>query len=187
MGHDRGARVGFRLALDHPERVTRLALLDIAPTLTVLASVDKEVAARIYHWFFLVQPDGLAERLIASDPGFYMRWHLRQWSGGDDSFFAPEALAEYERCAADPAAIRANCDDVRALVSIDPEDDEADRGRRRITCPVLVLWGSNWIPGDLLPPWREWADDVRGRGASCWAFPCRGAARRDGGRAARLP
>jgi len=153
---------GFRLALDHPERVARVALLDIAPTLTVLASVNKDVARRIYHWFFLVQPDGLPERLIAADPAFYLRWHLRAWSGGADSFFAPEALAEYERCTADPAAIRANCDDVRALVSIDAEDDEADRGQRRIASPLLVLWGSNWIPGDLVPPWREWAGDVRG-------------------------
>jgi len=162
VGHDRGARVAFRLALDHPERVARLALLDIAPTLTVLASVDKDVAARIYHWFFLVQPDGLPERLIAADPSFFLRWHLRHWSGGDDSFFAPEALAEYERCLADPEAIRANCDDLRALVSIDAEDDGADRGRRRIACPLLVLWGSKWIAGDLVPPWLEWANDVRG-------------------------
>jgi haloacetate dehalogenase len=163
VGHDRGARVGFRLALDHPERVARLALLDIAPTLTVLASVDRDVAARIYHWFFLVQPDGLPERLIAAEPGFFLRWHLRHWSGGDDSFFAPEALAEYERCLADPAAIRANGDDLRALVSIDADEDEADRGRLRIACPLLVLWGSTWIAGDLVPPWLEWADDVRGR------------------------
>jgi haloacetate dehalogenase len=163
VGHDRGARVGFRLALDHPERAARLALLDIAPTLTLLASVDKDVATRIYHWFFLVQPDGLPERLIGADPGFFLRWHLRRWSGGDDSFFAPDALAEYERCLADPEAIRANCEDVRALTSLDPEDDEADRGRRRIACPLLVLWGSRWIDADLVVPWREWADDVRGR------------------------
>ena len=163
VGHDRGARVGFRLALDHPDRVARLALLDIAPTLTVLASVDKDVAARIYHWFFLVQSDGLPERLIAADASFFLRWHLRHWSDGDDSFFAPEALAEYERCFADPAAIRANGDDLRALVSIDAEHDALDRGRRRLDCPLLVLWGSKWIAGDLLPPWLEWCDDVRGR------------------------
>jgi haloacetate dehalogenase len=170
VGHDRGARVGFRLALDHPERVARLALLDIAPTLTVLASVDKDVAARIYHWFFLVQPDGLPERLIAADPSFFLRWHLRHWSSGDDSFFAPEALAEYERCLANPEAIRANGDDLRALVSIDAEDDAADRGRRRIACPLLVLWGSKWIAGDLVPPWLEWADDVRGHPVSAGHF-----------------
>jgi haloacetate dehalogenase len=170
VGHDRGARVGFRLALDHPGRVARLALLDIAPTLTLLASVDKDVAARIYHWFFLVQPDGLPERLIAADPGFFLRWHLRHWSGGDDSFFAPGALAEYERCLADPEAIRANCEDVRALTSIDPQDDEADRGRQRIACPLLVLWGSRWIDADLVPPWLEWADDVRGRALAAGHF-----------------
>jgi haloacetate dehalogenase len=170
VGHDRGARVGFRLALDHPERVARLALLDIAPTLTVLASVDRDVAARIYHWFFLVQPDGLPERLIASDPGFFLRWHLRHWSGGDDSFFAPEALAEYERCLADPDAIRANGDDVRALVSLDALDDEADIGRRRIACPLLLLWGTRWTTADLVPPWREWADDVRGRAIDAGHF-----------------
>jgi haloacetate dehalogenase len=170
VGHDRGARVGFRLALDHPERVARLALLDIAPTLAVLASVDKDVATRIYHWFFLVQPDGLPERLIAADPGFFLRWHLRHWSGGDDSFFAPEALAEYERCLADPDAVRANGDDLRALVSIDAQDDEADLGRRRIACPLLLLWGTRWIAADLVPPWLEWADDVRGQALDAGHF-----------------
>jgi haloacetate dehalogenase len=170
VGHDRGARVGFRLALDHPDRVVALALLDIAPTLTVLASVDKDVATRIYHWFFLVQPDGLPERLIAADTGFFLRWHLRHWSGGSDAFFAPAALAEYERCLSDPEAVRANGDDLRALVSIDAEDDEADRGRRRIACPLLVLWGSRWIGGDLVPPWLEWADDVRGRALDAGHF-----------------
>ena len=170
VGHDRGARVGFRLALDHPERVTKLALLDIAPTLAVLASVNKDVATRIYHWFFLVQPDGLPERLIATDPAFYLRWHLRRWSAGDDSFFDPEALAEYERCIADPEAIRANCEDVRALVSVDPADDAADLGRRRIACPLLVLWGSRFISGDVREAWRPWADDVRGRALDCGQF-----------------
>ncbi len=170
VGHDRGARVGFRLALDHPERVARLALLDIAPTLTVLASVDKDVAARIYHWFFLVQPDGLPERLIAADPSFFLRWHLRHWSGGDDSFFAPEALAEYERCLADPEAIRANGDDLRALVSIDAEDDAADRGRRRIACPCSSCGARNGSPETCVPPWLEWADDVRGHPLSAGHF-----------------
>ena len=169
-GHDRGARVAFRLALDHPERVEKLALLDIAPTLAVLASVTKDVATRIYHWFFLVQPPDLPERLIEGDPAFYLRWHLRSWSGGDDSFFASDALAEYERCFRDPAAIRANCEDVRALASIDADDDQADLGRRKIACPLLVLWGSRWIAGDLLEPWRAWADEVRGRPLDCGHF-----------------
>lgn len=170
VGHDRGARVGFRLALDHPERVERLALLDIAPTLAVLDSVDRTVATRIYHWFFLAQPPDLPERLIASEPEFYLRWHLRSWSAGDDSFFAPEALAEYVRCFRDPDAIRANCEDVRALVSIDAAHDEADRGRRRIVCPLLVLWGARWIGGDLREVWRAWADDVRGGPLECGHF-----------------
>ena len=169
-GHDRGARVAFRLALDHPGRVARLALLDIAPTLTVLRSVDRDVATRIYHWFFLSQPADLPERLIAADPDFSLRWHLRAWSGGDDSFFAPEALAEYARCFRDPEAVAANCEDVRALTTIDAADDEADLGRKRIECPLHVLWGSTFVRGDLVAPWRDWADDVSGQALDAGHF-----------------
>jgi len=169
-GHDRGARVGFRLALDHPERVTRLALLDIAPTLTVLESLDARAASAMYHWFFLTQPYDLPERLIAADPAFYLRWHLRSWSGGREDFFDPEAVAEYVRAFSDPSAIHSTTEDIRALAGIDADDDRADRGRRRLRCPLLVLWAAKWKEGDLIAPWREWADDVRGRGMAAGHF-----------------
>ena len=165
VGHDRGARVGFRLALDHPDpRVARLALLDIAPTLTVLASVDKDVAARIYHWFFLVQSEWLPERLIAADASFFLRWHLRHWSDGRR--FCSSHLRRWRSTSAallTPLLSAPTATTSAPWSRIDAEHDALDRGRRRLDCPLLVLWGSEWIAGDLLPPWLEWCDDVRGR------------------------
>jgi haloacetate dehalogenase len=170
VGHDRGGRVAFRLALDSPERVAKLALLDIAPTLSMLEGTDQRSATASYHIYFLCQPYDLPERLIASDPAFFLRWHLRAWSGGQDGFFHPAALAEYERAAADPAAIHANCEDVRALTTIDAADDAADRGVRRLACPLLVLWGDRWRTGDLAALWHEWCDDVTARTLHCGHF-----------------
>lgn len=126
VGHDRGGRVTHRLALDHPGRVTRAAVLDIVPTYAVFRSTNKELALSTYHWFFLSQPFGLAERLIGGDPSFFLHWHLRAWSGGRDDFFSPQALAEYERCFRDAACIHATCEDYRAGASIDLEHDQAD-------------------------------------------------------------
>ena len=163
-GHDRGGRVAHRLALDHPERLTKVAVLDIAPSLAVFGAVNKEIAYGTYHWFFLSQPFDLPERLIGGDPSFFLRWHLRAWSGGRDDFFAPEALAEYERCFADPACIHATCEDYRAGASIDLEHDAADLGKK-ISCPFFVLWGEGRLDRhfDVLACWREWADDVAGK------------------------
>jgi haloacetate dehalogenase len=163
-GHDRGGRVAHRLALDHPGRLKRLAVLDIVPTLAVFEAVDRRIAASTYHWFFLSQPFDLPERLIGHESRFFLRWCLRTWSHGRDDFFAPEALAEYERCFADPACIHATCEDYRAGASIDLEHDAADRNRR-IGCPLLVLWGAGRLDAafDVLALWRERADDVRGR------------------------
>lgn len=172
VGHDRGGRVAHRLALDHPERVARVAVLDIVPTYAVFARTNKEVALSTYHWFFLSQPFDLPERLIGADPGYFLRWHLRSWSGGEDRFFAPEAVAEYERCFADPASIQATCEDYRAGASIDLVHDEADLGRK-LACPLLVLWGAqgkNDRLFDILASWRERAEDVRGRGLPCGHF-----------------
>lgn len=171
-GHDRGGRVAYRLALDHPERVTRLAVLDIVPTKTVFDAVDRRVATDTFHWFFLIQPHDLPERLIGGDPEFFLRHLLDRWSGDGLAPFAPEALADYVRCFRDPATIHATCEDYRAGASVDYEADAADHGRRRIACPVLVLWGGKGRVErrDPLVAWREWADDVRGGPLPCGHF-----------------
>jgi haloacetate dehalogenase len=165
-GHDRGGRVGYRMALDHPAAVTRLAVLDIVPTHTMWRRMGKELAVATYHWLFLAQPDGLPEKLIGADPAWWVREKLRRWAGDPDAF-APEAVAEYVRCFADPAAIHASCEDYRAGATVDDELDAADLGRRRIACPLLVLWGDRGIAlqaEDPLAAWRPWAGDLRGHG-----------------------
>ncbi|MFO1127778.1 MAG: alpha/beta hydrolase [Rhodospirillales bacterium] len=169
VGHDRGGRVAHRLVLDHPERVSRVAFLDIVPTRTVFATVDKAVATGYYHWFFLIQERGLPEHLIGADPDFYIRHKLNQWSGPDKSVFGDEAIAAYLEAFRDPAAIHASCEDYRAAASIDLEHDEADIDRR-IRCPVLVLWGEHGLVHrsyDPLAIWRERAVDVRGGALPC--------------------
>jgi haloacetate dehalogenase len=159
-GHDRGARVGYRLALDHPERVTRLAVLDIVPTAEVLRRADRESGLGYWHWFFLAQPAPFPERMIAADPDAYYR-HF------DAPFFDPEAVAAYRRSADDPATIHAMCEDYRAGATLDYAHDLADLNRkRRIGCPVLALWGARWHLEDwydVLAIWRAWAGDVTGR------------------------
>ena len=123
-GHDRGGRVGHRLALDHPERLERLAVLDIVPTRTIFRATNQRIANDYYHWFFLSQPYDLPEHMIGSDPIYYLRKKFGAWSGAQEPF-APEALAEYERCFT-PETIHASCEDYRAAASIDLEHDEAD-------------------------------------------------------------
>ncbi len=167
-GHDRGGRVAHRMALDHPERIDRLAVLDIAPTHKVFAAADRRLATLYYHWFFLIQPNGLPERLIGNDPEFYIR-HKMGGGLGDPEAFAPEAMAEYIRCFSDPATIHASCEDYRAAASIDLEHDEADLDRR-LNCPLLVLWGAKGVVAqlyDVLDVWRERAADVRGEALDC--------------------
>mgnify|MGYP003287775947 CR=1 FL=1 len=171
-GHDRGGRVGHRMALDHPAVVSRLAVLDIVPTHTMWRRMDKELAMATYHWLFLAQPDGLPERLIGADPEWWLREQLRRWAGDPDAF-APEAVAEYVGCFADPAAVHASCEDYRAGATVDDELDAADLGRRRIACPLLVLWGDRGIARqaeDPLAAWRPWAADLRGHGVPAGHF-----------------
>ena len=171
VGHDRGGRVSHRLALDHPERVVRVAVLDIAPTRTVFETVDQTVATVYYHWFFLIQPNGLPEKLIGTDPDDFLQRKLTAW-GADDDAFTAEAVAEYKRCFRDPAAIHASCEDYRAAATIDLEHDRADEDAR-IACPLLVLWGERGLVGrryDILNVWREKANDVRGQGIDCGHF-----------------
>lgn len=171
-GHDRGARVAHRMALDHPDRVERLAVLDIVPTHHVFATADATLARTYWHWFFLIQPGGLPERLIGSDPGFFLRTALEAWSGGGLAGFDPAAVAEYERCFFAEDAIHASCEDYRAGASIDLEHDEADLAER-LAMPLLALWGARGAVGALYEPlevWRERAADVRGRALDCGHF-----------------
>ena len=171
VGHDRGARVVHRMALDHAERIDKAAVLDIAPTLTMYEGTDMAFASAYYHWFFLIQPHDLPERLIGADPGYYLERKLAAW-GRVKGVFAPEAVAEYKRCFADPATIEATCEDYRAAASVDLEHDRADLGRR-IAAPLLVLWGGRGIVAatyDVLATWREKAEDVRGKALDCGHF-----------------
>ena len=129
VGHDRGGRVAHRLCLDHPDAVSQLAVLDISPTRTMYARTDQAFATAYYHWFFLIQPFDLPERLIGADPAYYLQRKLGGWGTGL-AHFDPRALAEYERCFSDPATIHATCEDYRAAASIDLEHDAASESQK---------------------------------------------------------
>lgn len=163
--HDRGARVAHRLALDHPARVRRLMLLDIAPTLSMYEGTTEAFARAYWHWFFLIQPPPLPERLIEADPVAYLRDVMGRRHAGLEAF-APQALAAYERCIALPGTASAICSDYRASAGIDLDHDRADRSAgRRLAMPVRVLWGAQGVVGrcfDVMALWRNVAADVSG-------------------------
>jgi haloacetate dehalogenase len=160
VGHDRGARVAHRMALDHAEKINRLAFLDIIPTSTAFANVDKEMATAVFNWFFSIQPDGLPERLIGAEAAFYVQWILDHWSG-KKNVLAEEAVAEYKRCF-NAEVIRATNEEFRAAATIDLIHDEADQ-ERKIRCPLLLLWSSSsWKKFDILEVWRSRAENVQG-------------------------
>jgi haloacetate dehalogenase len=172
VGHDRGARVGHRMALDHPHAVDKLVLIDVAPTLTMYERTDMEFARRYFWWFFLIQPFDLPERLIGADPGYFLQRHISaqiKVPGSVD----PQVMAEYERCYADPATQHAICEDYRAAATIDLVHDRAD-ATKRVASPLLVLWGSLGVVGDLydVPAcWREKADNVTGHAIAAGHSP----------------
>ncbi|MDF2096440.1 alpha/beta fold hydrolase [Aquibaculum arenosum] len=173
-GHDRGARVGYRLCLDHPERVTRYASLDVIPTLEVWEAMDADGALATYHWPFLAVPAPVPERLIGSDPDFYLRHLLERWAA-DVTALDPAALEDCLTHFRDPAVIAATCEDYRAGATLDREHDRQDReAGRRITCPMLVLWGRDYLGHGGESPlavWRRWAEHVEGKGfAGCGHF-----------------
>ncbi|KAA3625991.1 MAG: alpha/beta hydrolase [Proteobacteria bacterium] len=170
-GHDRGARVAHRLVLDHPEKVRRACVMDIAPTLHMFRHTDQAFATGYYHWFFLIQGGGLPEHMIGADPEYYLRKKMGHWSA-PGAGFDPAAMAEYVRCFSDPETIRASCEDYLAAATIDLEHDAVDRDRR-IECPLLVLWGSRGFVHrtyDVLAVWRDYADNVTGRALDCGHF-----------------
>ena len=172
-GHDRGGRVGHRMALDDPDRVARLAVLDIVPTLQLLSNVTKGWAEESYHWFFMAQPFDFPEHFLSLDPAYYIRRKLDKKGVGLGPF-APEAMAEYLRCCT-PENIHAVCEDYRATLGLDFGMDRADfEAGRRIACPLLVIWGENSHVGRHLDPrgtWRAWAEDVTFRPFPAGHYP----------------
>jgi haloacetate dehalogenase len=172
-GHDRGGRVAYRLALDHPGRVQKLATLDIVPTWAMWHHMDARMAMRAWHWSFLALPAPFPETKIGKDPIFFFNWRAAAGTKIKDlSAFDPRALAHYHAFFNDPVRIRAVCEDYRAGRTTDLAHDEADRAAgRKIACPVLAIWGTaGGVPAetdDPLATWREWASDVRGFGIDC--------------------
>ena len=157
VGHDRGGRVAHRLALDHPQAVSRLCVIDIAPTLDMYAATDMRFASAYYHWFHLIQPAPLPERMIGGDPLFYLRWKLGGWGSQGTGYIEPEAIAEYERCFVVPECIHAICEDYRASAGIDLEHDRASRAAgERIACDTLVLWGARGVVQRMFEPLALW-------------------------------
>ena len=167
-GHDRGARVSYRMALDHPDKVLRLCSMDVVPTVEQFEQIaHRPTAVAMYHWFFLAQPSPFPEKLIGEDPAYYLRHSMESWGGGN-SVFEPEAMAEYIRCFSDPETIRATCDCYRAGATIDCDIDVQTRENGdQITCPTLILWGDRggaWSGKAQMKIWQRWATDVRGQG-----------------------
>ena len=165
-GHDRGGRCAYRMALDHPDRVRKLAVLDIIPTGEAFRRADMRFGLEFWMWFFLAQPAPLPEQLIGADPDVF---YLRLLEQARDHI-SSDALEDYLRCVRNPETIHAMCEEYRAAATLDFACDEADRGTRRIACPTLALWGRRGVLEawyDVLATWRDWADDVRGRALDC--------------------
>ena len=162
-GHDRGGRVAHRLARDYPDAVRKLAVLDIAPTLMMYDTTDKDFATRYYHWFFLIQPAPFPETLIGHDPKFFLERKMRHWGKNRDAI-TDDAFDDYLRCFSDPQTIHASCEDYRASNGIDLEHDAADADRK-LTMPLLALWGADGMvcnKYDMLAAWRDVAENVSG-------------------------
>jgi len=168
-GHDRGGRVAHRMALDHPDHILKLAVMDIAPTYAMYKTADFEFAKAYYHWFFLIQAYDLPERMIGSDPQYFLIEKLKQWGRSPDTF-PDEVLQKYADCIT-PEMIHGSCEDYRAGASIDMEYDQIDLDQnRKIQCPLLCLWGDMGFVGhkyDVIKEWKVWADDVTGFGLPC--------------------
>ena len=176
IGHDRGARVGHRMALDHPAQVKTFTSLDVVPSQAAFENMDSDLAFAWFHWHLMRQPEPLPETLIGNSAEVYLNFLLERWTAVEGAI-TQEAYAEYLRCFTNTETIRATCMDYRAI-EVDLMHDESDRGRK-LTCPVLVLWGGNtdkrpgWQTGrglDMLTTWRERASNVRGRAIDCGHF-----------------
>lgn len=170
LSHDRGARVAHQLAVDHPHVASRVILLDVAPTLSMYQQTSEVFARAYWHWFFLIQPAPLPERLIEADPAAYVRDVMGRRSAGLAPF-DPAALAEYERCMALPGAAHGFCEDYRAAAGVDLQHQSDDiRAGRLIESPVLVLWGEHGVIERCFTPLEEWrrvAREVEGEALPC--------------------
>jgi haloacetate dehalogenase len=167
-GHDRGGRVAYRLALDHPDQLTKIAVLDILPTHAMWHAMDQNLAMRTWHWMFLAQPYPLPEMLIGKAPTAYLEWIMASWTKSKDlAPFDERALSHYRAFFQAPERIHATCEDYRAGRGHDLMADEADYSHgRKITCPLLALWGTGGIPTNTAAPleiWRNWAPKAVGR------------------------
>jgi len=174
-GHDRGGRVAHRLALDHPQRVSKLCVIDIAPTLDMYARTDMDFAQAYYHWFHLIQPQPLPETMIGGDAKFYLHHKLGGWGSGGLAHIEPQALLEYERCFCRPQAIHSACEDYRASAGVDLEHDRDSRARgEKIRCDTLILWGQRGVVHRLFKPLELWeaqcAATVSGEAVSAGHF-----------------
>ena len=168
VGHDRGGRVAHRLSLDHPSCIERIAVLDIAPTATMYALTDKEFATRYFWWFFLIQPFDFPERLIGSDPEYFLRRHIAGQVKVKGSV-SEEILQEYLRSYQNPETLHAICEDYRASATIDLKHDEQDAATK-IQAPLLAIWGDQSVVGnlyDVQATWQEKAINVEGQALPC--------------------
>lgn len=169
-GHDRGARVAYRICLDYPENVLKVCVMDITPTYHMFKNTDQNFATGYYHWFFLIQPNNLPETMIGANPRYYLEEKLRRWSA-KGAHFVKEAVDEYVRCY-DEDGIHSSCEDYRAAATIDMIDDEKDRDKK-ISTPLLVLWGSKGFVNrtyDVINIWKEYAQFVEGKTLDCGHF-----------------
>jgi haloacetate dehalogenase len=175
VGHDRGGRVAYRMALDHPKRIQKISTLDIVPTWEMWTGINRPRAMKIFHWTFLAQPYPFPEMLIGKQPVEYLEFKMKAWNGkGDSGVFDPRAFDHYREAFKQPARIHASCEDYRAGQTTDFEHDDADhKAGRKIEAPLLALWGESGIPAKGERPldiWRRWATNVSGKAIPCGHF-----------------
>jgi haloacetate dehalogenase len=164
VGHDRGARCAYRLALDAPEAVTHLTVMDVVPTGEAYRRAEMKFSLGYWVWAFLAAPQPVPEQFIAAAPAVLVDFMLDSWPKVKDAF-PDEVRAEYVDKFRNPDTVHAICEEYRAAATLDHQHDEADRGKRKINCPVQVLWSQGGSVEKLYDPldvWRSWADDVRG-------------------------
>lgn len=172
-GHDRGGRVAYRLAFDHPEKVSHLIALDIVPTLVNWDTITHKKALAMFHWSFLAQQAPIPEHMISRDPDFWTEILINHWIGKESSLEA-QAFEEYKKQFHNKAVVMATCEDYRAGATCDVEHDRADyEAGNKIKCPTLIIWGEQFLKsrsGDILDIWREWAENVKDLSLDCGHF-----------------